>query len=131
MNEVAPRVHNSGHLTLEACRTNQFAQHVRIVAGLPMGLTESSVKGALMVNLLGYGSSEGEAAGADHQEERLALEALEGASLHWYGKSPRPRRKLGHVTFVLEAEDPAMRDAEKERLLAAVRAIWPWPEKTP
>ena len=128
VNEVAPRVHNSGHLTLEACRTNQFAQHVRIVAGLPMGMTDASVKGALMVNLLGYAPSESAEARADHKLQREALEALPGAGLHWYGKTPRHGRKLGHITFVLEAADQAQRDLERLKRLEEVRAIWPWPE---
>jgi 5-(carboxyamino)imidazole ribonucleotide synthase len=128
VNELAPRVHNSGHLTLEACATNQFAQHVRIVAGLPMGSTEPIVKGALMVNLLGYEPETGPAASLDHQSQRQALAAMPGAHVHWYGKRPRPGRKLGHVTFVLEAEEAREREAERDRLLRAVRAVWPWPE---
>jgi 5-(carboxyamino)imidazole ribonucleotide synthase len=126
VNEVAPRVHNSGHLTLEACRTNQFAQQIRIVAGLPMGQTDPNVQGALMVNLLGYGSPASPDARADYQSQRAALEALEGAQLYWYGKQPRQGRKLGHVTFVLQAEGPKQRAEECARRLKQVRAIWPW-----
>lgn len=129
VNEVAPRVHNSGHLTLEACSTNQFAQNVRIVAGLPLEPIEASVKGALMVNLLGYEAATGPDAKVDHQPQRRALEAMAGARLHWYGKSPRKGRKLGHVTFVLEAEGPQEREEERARRLAEVRAVWPWPER--
>ncbi len=128
VNEVAPRVHNSGHLTLEACATNQFAQHVRIVAGLPLGSTEPIVKGALMVNLLGYEPEDGPAASLDHQPQRQALAAMRGARVHWYGKRPRRGRKLGHVTFVLEAESVLEREEERARLLSEVRAVWPWPE---
>lgn len=128
VNEVAPRVHNSGHLTLEACATNQFAQHVRIVAGLPLGPTEARVKGALMINLLGYASAEDADARQDHWPQRQALAALEGASLHWYGKQPRPGRKLGHVTFVLDTEADQNRQEACERRLAEVRALWPWPQ---
>ena len=131
VNEVAPRVHNSGHLTLEACRTNQFAQHVRIVAGLPMGPTELNVRGALMVNLLGYGPPASEEARNDYQAQRDALEALAGAHLYWYGKKPRLGRKLGHVTFVLEAQEDPEREEECARRLEEVRALWPWPELAP
>jgi 5-(carboxyamino)imidazole ribonucleotide synthase len=131
VNEVAPRVHNSGHLTLEACRTNQFAQQVRIVAGLPMGLTEPHAKGALMVNLLGYASAESAEAQAGYQHQRQALEALEGASLHWYGKAPKPGRKLGHVTFLLHAEGHEQRQEECARRLDEVRSVWPWRVETP
>lgn len=129
VNEVAPRVHNSGHLTLEACHTNQFAQQVRIVAGLPMGLTDPHVKGALMVNLLGYASSENAEAQAGHLRQREALEAMEGATLHWYGKGSRLGRKLGHITFLLQADTPEQRDEECTRRLEEVRAVWPWPEQ--
>jgi 5-(carboxyamino)imidazole ribonucleotide synthase len=127
VNEIAPRVHNSGHFTLEACRTNQFAQQIRIVAGLPMGLTDPWVKGALMVNLLGFGAAESAEAKADFQAQRAALEAMEGAHLHWYGKSPRLGRKLGHVTFVLQADGADHRQEESAARLASVRALWPWP----
>lgn len=127
VNEVAPRVHNSGHLTLEACRTNQFAQQVRIVAGLPMGLTEPHVKGALMVNLLGYAANESAEVQADYQQQRQALEAMDGATLHWYGKAPRLGRKLGHVTFLLHAEGHEQREAECAKHLQEVREVWPWP----
>jgi 5-(carboxyamino)imidazole ribonucleotide synthase len=131
VNEVAPRVHNSGHLTLEACRTNQFAQQVRIVAGLPMGLTDPHAKGALMVNLLGYASAESAEAQAGYQQQRQALEALEGASLHWYGKTSRLGRKLGHVTFLLHADNCEQRQEECARRLDEVRSVWPWPVETP
>lgn len=127
VNEVAPRVHNSGHLTLEACVTNQFAQHVRIVAGLPLGQTDPTVKGALMINLLGYEPADGEDAKLVHLPQRQALAAMKGACLHWYGKSPRRGRKLGHVTFVLEAEGEREREEERAKRLAQVRAVWPWP----
>ena len=129
VNEVAPRVHNSGHLTLEACATNQFAQHVRIVAGLPLGQTDPTVKGALMINLLGYEPADGADAKLVHLPQRQALAAMKGACLHWYGKSPRRGRKLGHVTFVLEAEGEREREEERAIRLAQVRAVWPWPEQ--
>ncbi len=128
VNEVAPRVHNSGHLTLEACATNQFAQHVRIVAGLPLGSTEPNVNGALMVNLLGYETNDAVEARVAYESQRQALAAMRGARVHWYGKRPRPGRKLGHVTFVLEAEGEREREEERARLLREVRALWPWPE---
>jgi 5-(carboxyamino)imidazole ribonucleotide synthase len=130
VNEIAPRVHNSGHLTLEACATNQFAQQVRILAGLPMGPTDPSVNGALMINLLGYADPDTPDAQANHLAQRQALEAMPGAHLHWYGKSSRKGRKLGHITFVLDAKDSRQLEGERERRLSAVRAIWPWAEPT-
>ncbi|MFN9624106.1 MAG: 5-(carboxyamino)imidazole ribonucleotide synthase [Cyanobacteriota bacterium] len=127
VNEVAPRVHNSGHLTLEACATNQFAQHVRIVAGLPLGPTEATVPGALMINLLGYEGPDGAEARQGHERQRQALAAMGGGAVHWYGKQPRAGRKLGHVTFVLKGESPQAREEERLRLLREVREVWPWP----
>jgi 5-(carboxyamino)imidazole ribonucleotide synthase len=128
VNEVAPRVHNSGHLTLEACATNQFAQQVRIVAGLPLGPTDATGNGALMVNLLGTGLEDSKEGRLDHLPQRQALEALPGARVHWYGKRPRRGRKLGHVTFGLNAESDQAREEEGRRRLEEVRSIWPWPE---
>jgi 5-(carboxyamino)imidazole ribonucleotide synthase len=126
VNEIAPRTHNSGHVTIEACRCSQFAQQVRIVAGLPMGSTDSLVPGALMVNLLGL---EQELSEQEQQERLAALAALPGAHLHWYGKAQAaPGRKLGHLTLVLEGSSSADRQGERDRLLAEVRRIWPLPE---
>ena len=123
VNELAPRTHNSGHLTIEACRTSQFSQQVRIVAGLPMGATDAVVSGALMVNLLAP-----EGGDADQLERRRALEALPGAHLHWYGKQGGGAgRKLGHLTLLLEGRTDAERELDKQRRLAQVRAIWPLP----
>jgi 5-(carboxyamino)imidazole ribonucleotide synthase len=126
VNEIAPRTHNSGHLTIEACRCSQFAQQVRVVAGLPLGSTDPIVPGALMVNLLGPdpGLSPSEEA-----SRLAALRALPGAHLHWYGKShPAPGRKLGHLTFLLEGLTQPDRQAEKEQRLMQVRRIWPLPQ---
>jgi len=85
-NEIAPRVHNSGHWTIEGARTSQFENHVRAVAGLPLGACEAIGRSA-MVNLIGETPS----------AERVL--AIVGAHLHLYGKVPRPGRKLGHVTL--------------------------------
>lgn len=123
VNEIAPRTHNSGHVTIEACRTSQFAQQARIVAGLPLGDAELRVPGALMVNLLGF-----EHASDDYIERRGQLAALPGASVHWYGKRQAcPGRKLGHVTLLLDAPSAEQRQAQASKRLAAVRAIWPLP----
>ncbi|MCP9889534.1 5-(carboxyamino)imidazole ribonucleotide synthase [Cyanobium sp. Aljojuca 7D2] len=123
VNEIAPRTHNSGHFTIEAAHTSQFAQQVRIVAGLPMGPVELQVPGALMVNLLGFESSD-----ADYQSQRDALAALPQATVHWYGKQgSSPGRKLGHVTLLLEGTTPQERDDQAQHLLEQVRLIWPLP----
>jgi len=91
-NEMAPRVHNSGHLTAEACHTSQFEQHVRCVAGLPLGSPALRVPHACMLNVVG--------AEEEGRVWRLLGKALAtpACSLHWYGKACRPARKLGHVT---------------------------------
>jgi len=123
INELAPRTHNSGHYTIEAARTSQFAQQVRIVCGQPLGPTDLKLPAALMVNLLGYESSS-----RAYKSERKALSALPGASLHWYGKlGSTPGRKLGHITLALKETDPARRATEAARRLKEVRALWPLP----
>lgn len=99
INEVAPRTHNSGHYTLDACRTSQFAQQLRAVAGNSLGSVEMTCDRALMVNLLGF-----ESAHHDYCQQREHLAAIPGAQVYWYGKSvSRPGRKLGHVTVCLQA----------------------------
>jgi 5-(carboxyamino)imidazole ribonucleotide synthase len=91
-NELAPRVHNSGHWTIEGSATSQFAQHLRAICALPLG--EPSVLGtASMVNLIG------------EVPEPSSVLAVPGAHLHLYGKEPRPGRKLGHVTVVADDLD--------------------------
>ncbi|MET0246302.1 MAG: 5-(carboxyamino)imidazole ribonucleotide synthase [Sphingomonas sp.] len=87
-NEMAPRVHNSGHWTIEGAETSQFENHVRAICGLPLGSTELTAKKAEMENLIG--------ADVDRWPEFLAEP---GAHLHLYGKrESRPGRKMGHVT---------------------------------
>jgi 5-(carboxyamino)imidazole ribonucleotide synthase len=87
VNEIAPRVHNSGHWTIEACAVSQFESHMRAVAGWPLGSTERH-SDAEMVNLIG-----------EEADAWLELAAEPGASLHLYGKHhARPGRKMGHVT---------------------------------
>jgi 5-(carboxyamino)imidazole ribonucleotide synthase len=84
-NEIAPRVHNSGHWTIDGAETSQFENHLRAVCGLTLG--SPAVRGrSTMVNLVGEVPALAE------------LAAIEGAHVHLYGKSPRPGRKLGHVT---------------------------------
>lgn len=93
LNEIAPRVHNTGHYTIEACASSQFENHVRAIAGLPLGSTEMVAPAACMVNLLGYGDGPGIPRGLGQ-----AL-AVPGAHVHVYGKSRSQRgRKMGHVT---------------------------------
>ena len=101
-NELAPRVHNSGHWTIEGAETSQFENHLRAVTGLPLGST--AVPGpSVMVNLIG------------EEPDPAAVAAIPGARLHLYGKEARPGRKLGHVTVSGEHAAPS----GLERLLAA------------
>ena len=90
VNEIAPRVHNSGHWTIDGAATSQFEQHIRAICGLPLGSTDRLAPSVVMDNLIG--------------DEALAWRdfvAEPGARLHLYGKGePRPGRKMGHVTRV-------------------------------
>ncbi len=99
VNEMAPRPHNSGHYTIDACITSQFAQQVRAMARMPLGEARQHSP-AVMLNLLGDLWFEGDA-DAPREPAWDALLALPGANLHLYGKDdPRRGRKMGHVTFV-------------------------------
>ncbi|MEC8731856.1 5-(carboxyamino)imidazole ribonucleotide synthase [Synechococcus sp. N26] len=122
VNEIAPRTHNSGHFSIEACTSSQFDQQLCIAAGLPVPDPELKSRGALMVNLLGLDPER-----HPPLDQRLeALEAVPGLHLHWYGKSPEtPGRKLGHVTLLLEGDTLLKRRDEAESALAAIRRIWP------
>ena len=95
VNEIAPRVHNSGHWTIEGCKTSQFAQHIRAVCGLPLGPTARRAN-ATMKNLIG----------ADVEHWR-SLVADPAAHLHLYGKAEtRDGRKMGHVTWLAPLDAP-------------------------
>ncbi len=116
INEIAPRTHNSGHFTLDACETSQFEQQLRAVAGLPLGNTALKCKGAVMINLLGYENSQ-----SDYTEKRQQLAALPQTYVHWYGKTEsRPGRKLGHVTVLLDSDSRS----EAEAIAQNVESIW-------
>ncbi len=104
-NEMAPRVHNSGHWTLEGAETSQFENHLRAVLGLSLGATHVLAPSG-MVNFVG------------HLPEASAVLAVPGAHLHVYGKAARPGRKLGHAT-VRAPREPDVQDAlARLRLLA-------------
>lgn len=118
VNEVAPRVHNSGHHTIEANETSQFEQHLRAIFGLPLGST-ATVSPAVMVNLLGTVGYNG-AARYDGLKEVLAIE---GAHIHLYGKDQtKPFRKMGHVTIVDQNIDSALEKAQQVKLQLKVVA---------
>ena len=100
VNEVAPRPHNSGHYTIEACETSQFENHLRAILDLPLGSTSLKVPSSAMLNLIG-GSSD------SSRLTSFVNNALNvpGAAIHMYGKSEcRKGRKMGHVTIVGDSD---------------------------
>ena len=113
INELAPRPHNSGHLTIDACQTSQFEQQLRAVCGLPLGST-AMFRPAAMANVLG------DQWGDQHERREPhwpAALAHAGVKLHLYGKlEPRPGRKMGHLTATADTQD------EAERLVRSARA---------
>ncbi len=110
VNEIAPRVHNSGHFSLDACRTSQFEQHVRAVTGLPLGDTSLSAPAAAMINILGERNGETVIKGLS---EALAVPAT---SVHLYGKSPtKVDRKMGHITAAADNVTIARKRARQAR----------------
>ena len=110
LNEISPRVHNSGHYTIEACVTSQFEQHVRAVSGLPLGSTEMIVPASVMVNILGQRQGSARVKGL---EKALAIP---GVSIHIYGKKEtRLERKMGHITVIDKSLNKAFHKAKKAR----------------
>ncbi len=100
-NEIAPRVHNSGHWTIEGAETSQFAAHLQAITGAPLGPTAARAPSA-MVNLIG------------EIPDAVRTLDLPGMTLHDYGKAPRPGRKVGHATIV---------DEDPERLEGSIAAV--------
>jgi 5-(carboxyamino)imidazole ribonucleotide synthase len=114
-NEIAPRVHNTAHWTIEGAETSQFENHLRAITGLPLGST-APLGHSAMVNLIGSAP------------EPAALTAIPGAHLHLYGKEPRPGRKIGHVT--LRTDDPLVLEHSLLQLRGLVEDAsdrGPWP----
>ena len=109
-NEIAPRPHNSGHYTMDACITSQFEQQARVMAGLPLGSTDSLCP-AIMLNILGDVWFD-PASGARREPDWAGVLAVPGASLHLYGKAEARRgRKMGHINVVAPTLDAARRSA--------------------
>lgn len=106
-NEIAPRVHNSGHWSIEGAEVSQFENHLRAIAGLPLGST--ALRGySAMVNFIGDAPA------------NTALAAIPGVHIHHYGKTPKPLRKVGHATVTAEdAETLAQRLTQLQQLAAA------------
>ena len=111
VNEIAPRPHNSGHLTISACETSQFEQQVRAICGLPLGSTRQLAPAA-MANLLGDCWKNGE-------PDWAAALTVPGVSLLLYGKGePRPGRKMGHLTALADSVDEAIANVTRARSMA-------------
>jgi 5-(carboxyamino)imidazole ribonucleotide synthase len=111
INELAPRPHNSGHYSIEACETSQFEQHIRAVCNWQLGSTEL-LKPAVMVNILG-----------EHQEPLLKkIPELNDWKIHLYGKKDaKYKRKMGHVTLLRNSAEEALEEAEKSGIWADVK----------
>jgi len=108
-NEMAPRVHNSGHWTIEGAETSQFENHLRAVLSLPLGATTPRGT-SVMFNIIG------------HIPPLDRVVAVEGAHLHLYGKAPTEKRKVGHVTLVAQTPAALERGASEVRLALDLRS---------
>ena len=106
-NEMAPRVHNSGHWTLDGCVTSQFENHLRAICDLPLG-SSRPLGATAMVNFLGC------------MPDRDQLLRIDGLAFHDYGKDPRPGRKLGHCTIVKRNA------SDRDRSLARALKLIQW-----
>ncbi len=118
INEIAPRTHNSGHYTIEACHTSQFAQHLLAITGRGLGNPDLKYPAAAMVNLLGYETTE-----SNYLSQRQQIAALPNTHVHWYGKSQsHPGRKLGHATQVLSEQYCS--PGELNQAIQEIEALW-------
>lgn len=106
-NEMAPRVHNSGHWTIEGATTSQFENHLRAVSGFPLGSTQT-LGACAMINLIG------------ELPDVKSILKINGAHLHLYDKAPRPKRKIGHVTLVEKEMESLKRKLELVKELVHV-----------
>jgi 5-(carboxyamino)imidazole ribonucleotide synthase len=109
-NEMAPRVHNSGHWTIEGAETSQFENHLRAVLGLPLGSTRPLGR-SVMLNIIG------------HIPDRARVVSVEGAHLHLYGKAPTEKRKVGHVTLVAGTAEGAERGSQELREVLGLTGV--------
>lgn len=95
VNEIAPRVHNSGHLTIEGSQTSQFKNHINSIRGAKLGTTD--LKGyCAMINIVGFKPSD---------KTKEIIDSKDNIFFHWYGKEVRPKRKVGHITIVAESKE--------------------------
>jgi 5-(carboxyamino)imidazole ribonucleotide synthase len=115
INEIAPRVHNSGHHTIEGNATSQFEQHIRAITGMPFGPTDMVVPYAVMINILGDRTGKAKPKGIKKAEK------LPGVNVHIYGKlETKPERKMGHITVVGNTISECLRKAKETRRLITI-----------
>lgn len=115
INEIAPRVHNSGHYTIEANETSQFEQHIRAILDMPLGSTDMKVKAAAMKNILGERNGSGTPVGVEEAEK------IPGVTVHMYGKKEsRIQRKMGHIAVVGETIEECLTKAERARKMIQI-----------
>lgn len=118
INEIAPRPHNSGHYTIEACITSQFEQHLRAICDLPLGSTKL-LSPAVMINLLGDDGYKG----TPVIEGLIDALSIEGVSFHFYGKKvTAPFRKMGHVTILDDNLERAIEKAKKVKEVLKIKS---------
>ena len=109
VNEIAPRPHNSGHYTIEGCVTSQFENHIRAILSLPLGSTKL-LNPTVMINLLGEEGYKGDTL----VEGIIEALSIESVFVHIYGKKQTaPKRKMGHVTCLMECLEQAEKNATK------------------
>ena len=119
VNEIAPRPHNSGHHTIEACYTSQYEQLNRILLGMPLGNTDL-IMPAAMINILGVDGISGpyEMTGLDH------ILAMKGVYIHLYNKAEtKPKRKMGHITILGETLEEVRQKTAEVRQHLGMRAL--------
>ena len=115
INEIAPRVHNSGHHTIESSTTSQFEQHIRAITGMPLKDTTMKIAHAVMINILGDRNGPVQLSGVSEAE------ALPGVFVHIYDKiETRYERKMGHVTVVAKTAKEAMKLAKRARSMISI-----------
>lgn len=115
INEIAPRVHNTGHFTIEACATSQFEQHIRAITNLPLGNTNMITPAAVMINILGDRNAPAQLSGLEN------VLTMSNVFLHIYGKiETRKQRKMGHITVIDKSIDAALVKAKKARALISI-----------
>jgi 5-(carboxyamino)imidazole ribonucleotide synthase len=120
INEIAPRTHNSGHYTLDACDISQFSLQLQAVTGQSLKQPVLQCQQAVMVNLLGYENAEG-----DYAEKREKLAEIPQSFVHWYNKTEsRIGRKLGHVTVLINDLNPKNQPEHLLSIIQKIESIW-------